>query len=83
MPASGRARGQRFRPDAVVLASLTQQRERLLDLVDGIVSAIVEESFPHDKPPEDWDWKGIRSAFIVKKCHGAALEEEGSDDAQA
>ena len=45
-------------------ASLTQQRERLLDLVDGIVSAIVEESCPPNKPPEDWDWKGIRAAFV-------------------
>ena len=45
-------------------SSLTQQRERLLDLVDQIVSAIVEESCPQNKPPEDWDWKGIRAAFI-------------------
>jgi preprotein translocase subunit SecA len=45
-------------------SSLTQQRERLLDLVDQIVSAIVEESCPHNKPPEDWDWKGIRTAFV-------------------
>ena len=45
-------------------ASLTQQRERLLDLVDGIIGAVVEESCPTNKPPEDWDWKGIRSAFI-------------------
>jgi preprotein translocase subunit SecA len=45
-------------------SSLTQQRERLLDLVDGIIGAVVEESCPHNKPPEDWDWKGIRSAFV-------------------
>jgi preprotein translocase subunit SecA len=44
--------------------SLTMQRERLLDLVDGIIGAVVEESCPHNKPPEDWDWKGIRSAFV-------------------
>ena len=44
-------------------SSLTQQRERLLDLIDAIVSAIVDESCPHNKPPEDWDWKGIRTAF--------------------
>ncbi|MBX3191979.1 MAG: preprotein translocase subunit SecA [Labilithrix sp.] len=43
--------------------SLTMQRERLLDLIDQIVSAIVEESCPQNKPPEDWDWKGIRTAF--------------------
>jgi preprotein translocase subunit SecA len=45
-------------------SSLTQQRERLLDLVDGIVGAVVEESCPPNKPPEDWDWKGIRAAFV-------------------
>jgi preprotein translocase subunit SecA len=45
-------------------SSLTQQRERLLDLVDSIVSAVVEESCPANKPPEDWDWKGIKSAFL-------------------
>jgi preprotein translocase subunit SecA len=44
--------------------SLTMQRERLLDLTDGIIGAVVEESCPQNKPPEDWDWKGIRSAFI-------------------
>ncbi|MBX3229700.1 MAG: preprotein translocase subunit SecA [Labilithrix sp.] len=45
-------------------SSLTQQRERLLDLVDQIVSAVVEESCPQNKPPEDWDWKGIKNAFV-------------------
>ncbi len=44
--------------------SLTMQRERLLDLTDGIVGAVVEESCPQNKPPEDWDWKGIRGAFV-------------------
>jgi preprotein translocase subunit SecA len=49
---------------AEVPQSLTEQRERLLDLLDGIVGAIVEESCPPNKPAEDWDWKGIRSAFV-------------------
>jgi preprotein translocase subunit SecA len=46
--------------------SLTEQRERLLDLADNIVSAIVEECCPEAKKdqPEDWDWKGIKSGFI-------------------
>jgi preprotein translocase subunit SecA len=44
--------------------SLTEQREQLLDLLDGIVGAIVEECCPANKPPEDWDWKGIKSGFI-------------------
>jgi preprotein translocase subunit SecA len=44
--------------------SLTEQREQLLDLLDGIVGAIVEECCPANKTPEDWDWKGIKSGYI-------------------
>jgi preprotein translocase subunit SecA len=44
--------------------SLTEQHEQLLDLLDAIVGAIVEECCPSNKPPEDWDWKGIKSGFI-------------------
>jgi preprotein translocase subunit SecA len=44
--------------------SLSEQRDQLLDLLDGIVGAIVEECCPPKKPPEDWDWKGIKSGFI-------------------
>ena len=47
-----------------ITQSLTEQRERLLDLADGIIGAVVEESCPTNKPPEDWDWKGIRAAFV-------------------
>ncbi|MDB4946007.1 MAG: Protein export cytoplasm protein SecA ATPase helicase [Labilithrix sp.] len=61
-------------------SSLTQQRERLLDLVDGIVSAIVDESCPHNKPPEDWDWKGIKTAF-TEHFEGKAKDIEGLTDA--
>ena len=46
--------------DELVPQALTEQRERLLDLVDRIIGAMVEESCPPNKPPEDWDWKGIR-----------------------
>ncbi len=49
---------------AEVPQSLTEQREQLLDLIDNIVGAIVEECCPANKPPEDWDWKGIKSGFI-------------------
>jgi preprotein translocase subunit SecA len=49
---------------AEIPQSLTEQRERLLDLMDGIVGAMVEESCPSNVPPEDWDHKGIRDGFI-------------------
>ncbi len=44
--------------------SLTEQRERMLDLIDGIIGAMVEECCPRNKPPEDWDWKGLRAGFV-------------------
>ncbi|HEY1955164.1 MAG TPA: preprotein translocase subunit SecA [Polyangiaceae bacterium] len=44
--------------------SLTEQRERMLDLVDGIVGAMIEECCPANKPPEDWDWKGLSAGFL-------------------
>jgi preprotein translocase subunit SecA len=47
----------------LVAAGLTEQRERLLDLIDRVMSAVVEESCPENKPAEDWDWKSIHAAF--------------------
>src|SRR5262249_41222867 len=48
---------------ALVPQALTEQRERLLDLIDRILAAMVEESCPARKPPEDWDWGGIFQGF--------------------
>jgi preprotein translocase subunit SecA len=47
----------------LVVHALSEQRERMLDLIDRVVGAIVEESCPEKKPPEDWDWSGMRDAF--------------------
>jgi preprotein translocase subunit SecA len=47
-----------------VAASLAQQRERLLDVIDAIIGAIVGESCPPNKPPEDWDWSSIKKACL-------------------
>jgi preprotein translocase subunit SecA len=47
----------------LVPQGLSEQRERLLDLIDRVVSAIVEESCPVNRPPEDWDWKGIHQGY--------------------
>jgi preprotein translocase subunit SecA len=47
----------------LVAHGLTEQRERLLDLMDRVISAVVEESCPANKPPEDWDWKSMHNAF--------------------
>jgi preprotein translocase subunit SecA len=58
----------------LVARGLNEQRERLLDLIDKVVSAIVEESCPPDRQPEDWDWNGIHKGF--KDHFGEALETE-------
>jgi len=43
----------------LVPRALTEQRERILDLMDRIIGAMVEESCPPNRPPEDWDWGGV------------------------
>jgi preprotein translocase subunit SecA len=66
-----------------VPAGLTEQRERVLDLCDRVVSAIAEESCFENKPPEDWDWQGLRDGF--REHFGSKLkpgiEELGEADA--
>jgi preprotein translocase subunit SecA len=47
----------------LVPRGLSEQRERVLDLIDRVLSAIVEESCPENKPVEDWDWKGLAAGF--------------------
>jgi preprotein translocase subunit SecA len=47
----------------LVARGLSEQRERLLDLVDRVISAMIEESCPRNRPPEDWDWAGIHDGF--------------------
>jgi preprotein translocase subunit SecA len=58
----------------LVPRALTEQRERLLDLLDRILSAMVEESCPPRKPPEDWDWGGVFQGF--KEHFGVELPDE-------
>jgi preprotein translocase subunit SecA len=47
----------------LVVRGLSEQEERLLDLIDRVVSAVTEESCPASKLPEDWDWKSLKAAF--------------------
>ncbi|HMA92700.1 MAG TPA: preprotein translocase subunit SecA, partial [Polyangiaceae bacterium] len=42
---------------------LSEQRDRMLDLIDRVVAAIVEECCPEKRPPEDWDWNGLYEGF--------------------
>ena len=43
--------------------SLTEQHERLLDVVEDLVSAMVEEHCPTGKHYEDWDVEGLANRF--------------------
>ena len=44
--------------------SLTEQRERLLDLVDEMVGMLIERACPSRKHYEDWDIDGLQRAYI-------------------
>jgi preprotein translocase subunit SecA len=46
-----------------VALSLTEQQERLLDVLDEIVGTMVERTCPPKKHWEDWDVKGLSAAF--------------------
>jgi preprotein translocase subunit SecA len=63
----------------LVAQGLSEQRERLLDVIDRVLSAMVEESCPPNRPPEDWDWgeihKGYREHF--KRALDKSVEELG------
>ena len=65
----------------LVAAGMTEQRERLLDLIDKVVSAIVEESCLPNRPPEDWDWAGIKRGF--KEHFSSELERPIEDLGEA
>ncbi len=43
--------------------SLTEQKERLLDLIDEIVSTMVDHACPPGKHFEDWDLEGLAKAY--------------------
>ncbi|HXS16523.1 MAG TPA: preprotein translocase subunit SecA, partial [Polyangiaceae bacterium] len=47
----------------LVARGLSEQQERLLDLIDRVMAAVTEESCPANKLPEDWNWQAIRDAF--------------------
>lgn len=46
-----------------VAMSLTEQRERLLDLVDEILTTMIDHACPPNKHFEDWDTDGLADAY--------------------
>lgn len=73
--------------------SLTEQRERLLDLVDEINGVLVERTCPANKHAEDWDLESLTASFReqfgieatgIDKIHDVqALAEKLYSDAEA
>jgi len=56
----------------LVCRGLSEQRERMFDLIDRVVAAMVEECCPASRPPEDWDQGSIRDGF--RECFNLKLE---------
>ncbi len=57
--------------------ALTEQRERILDLSDQIIGAIIEDSCPINRAPDDWDWNSIFEGF--EQHFGVELPDEIAD----
>ncbi|MBI3206240.1 MAG: preprotein translocase subunit SecA [Myxococcales bacterium] len=66
----------------LVSQGLSEQRERMLDLIDRVIAAIVEESCPENKPPEEWDWTSLRDGMQehFKLKIGRELEDFGDPE---
>jgi preprotein translocase subunit SecA len=62
--------------------SLTEQRERLLDLTDDIISTMVDHACPANKHVEDWDFEGLSRGYH-EQLGVAATGIEKIGDAQA
>ena len=48
---------------SVVPVALTEQRERLLDLLDAVIGAMVLDLCPSNTPPEDWDMAKLYDGY--------------------
>ncbi len=59
--------------------SLTEQRERMLDLVDELIGTMVEHACPPGKHYEDWDIDGLKAAFRDQFHIEATGLEKSSD----
>jgi len=56
-----------------VCHGLSEQRERMFDLIDRVVAAMVEECCPAERPPEDWDVASVQDGF--RESFGKKLED--------
>ncbi len=58
--------------------SLAEQRDRLLDLIDRIVGAVIEESCPVNRPPDDWAWNDVFEG--IERHFGVTVPDEISEN---
>jgi len=65
--------------EELVAHGLSEQRERVLDLIDRVMSAMIEESCPKNRQAEDWDWQGIHDGYKehIKKPLAKDVDELG------
>jgi preprotein translocase subunit SecA len=59
--------------------SLTEQKERLLDLVDEIIVTMTDHACPPGKHYEDWDLEGLERAYKEQFAIGATGIREIAD----
>ena len=62
--------------------SLTEQKERLLDLIDEIVTTMTDHACPPGKHYEDWDLEGLEHAYKEQFALDATGVHEISDRAE-
>jgi preprotein translocase subunit SecA len=67
-----------------VAGSLIQQRERLHDLADQRMAAIIEQMCPQDVADDEWDWDGLEDALqeqfgIEVEIQPSAVDEVAKD----
>lgn len=61
--------------------ALTEQRERLFDLMDEVICAAVEKLCPTDTPPEDWDWNALHEAVTdIFDLEADGIEDFGDQE---
>jgi preprotein translocase subunit SecA len=60
----------------VIAASLIQQRERILDLIDELMGSILVNHCPPDQHPEDWDFEGLDKEMMEVFSVKPAIDED-------
>jgi preprotein translocase subunit SecA len=60
-------------------ASLVQQRERIYDLADGLIGALVEQHCPSNQHVDDWDFDALKEAIQDQFAVDVKLKKKVAD----